>query len=887
MTKTDLINYIKARIFTNGTKAVTAAKHQEALLALVDHFDTILSSLPAASFPASLYSVTSGTVGHLVKTNITNAEIGQLKIRFTGGNYTTLGIIDCEVTASINGAAITASSLQQLNKGTGIGAIAAFIDTDNTWAFFFPHNYRYVRADCEVTLKTSTAVTTAKAFSAVALLNRVTNIAHKTALPAGNETAYIKVSTTQMFSTNLTKTRTVYVATEDGNDGDMGAARTSSVKTVAQALALASHTGRLILYINKFKTAAPDAYAATTAYAVGDRAAYYGYAYERVTAGTGTAPSVTATVWKFVGLASTTKGTYNATTAYAVGDTVSWSNGTQTLTFVCKVATTGNAPANASNKYWSLCGYYNPVIPATTINYCNGLQIATESTTYNAAQPFVIVTGNLNLASNSDIIIATQFDVAGTLTFSYDNIFVSGLINTGAISVNYCGACRFNTTVNVFNGGVAITDSRATFYGATTVNTAALTTNGFYASVSATVRVYGALTVNGFNDGSVANSGYGVYAGQNSEITVYATVTANGFGTAVAVLTGGTYHNKSASHVLTKGTNTVPSGNTVAFFVDTGGTVINHKRAAITRTTTADNVTAAGQFSMQTNLGRTVEGDDNATGTVTDKGENLKVPIPVTIIAPTSSTTQAVAGTSTLRALLQIIVNNIANLFTAKANLASPTFTGAVSIPSKTAAATNTGTLVASEAQVYLKANNDDVVKLTGNQTIAGVKTFSSVPKIPSSNSAITAATATDVPATTGQVGNSCVLLTGAQTIAGNKTFSGTIQGATINASAGFFQSSDKRLKKDIRDIDRYLVDCAASIKLRSFRWEKDNADDVGVIAQEVEQVLPQVVREDENGFLTVDYTKLAMLKIEALERQVEALTKQVQELTNKINKIL
>jgi len=36
MTKTELVNYFKARIFPNGAKSVSAAKHQEAGLAVID-----------------------------------------------------------------------------------------------------------------------------------------------------------------------------------------------------------------------------------------------------------------------------------------------------------------------------------------------------------------------------------------------------------------------------------------------------------------------------------------------------------------------------------------------------------------------------------------------------------------------------------------------------------------------------------------------------------------------------------------------------------------------------------------------------------------------------------------------------------------------------------
>lgn len=61
------------------------------------------------------------------------------------------------------------------------------------------------------------------------------------------------------------------------------------------------------------------------------------------------------------------------------------------------------------------------------------------------------------------------------------------------------------------------------------------------------------------------------------------------------------------------------------------------------------------------------------------------------------------------------------------------TFSTSPVVPSKNSAAANTPTAIATEAQVFLKANDADVVKLTGNQTVAGVKTFSEFPVTPSS----------------------------------------------------------------------------------------------------------------------------------------------------------
>jgi hypothetical protein len=51
--------------------------------------------------------------------------------------------------------------------------------------------------------------------------------------------------------------------------------------------------------------------------------------------------------------------------------------------------------------------------------------------------------------------------------------------------------------------------------------------------------------------------------------------------------------------------------------------------------------------------------------------------------------------------------------------------------------------------------------------------------------------------------------------------------------------------------------------------------EQVGLIAQDVEKVFPQLVFEDDNGYKAVDYVKLIPLLIEALksqQKEIEAL---------------
>lgn len=67
---------------------------------------------------------------------------------------------------------------------------------------------------------------------------------------------------------------------------------------------------------------------------------------------------------------------------------------------------------------------------------------------------------------------------------------------------------------------------------------------------------------------------------------------------------------------------------------------------------------------------------------------------------------------------------------------------------------------------IATKANDADVVKLTGDQTVAGTKTFSTIPELPASN-----------PTTANQASRKTyvdtkVSLTGNETVAGIKTFS-------------------------------------------------------------------------------------------------------------------
>ena len=92
------------------------------------------------------------------------------------------------------------------------------------------------------------------------------------------------------------------------------------------------------------------------------------------------------------------------------------------------------------------------------------------------------------------------------------------------------------------------------------------------------------------------------------------------------------------------------------------------------------------------------------------------------------------------------------------------------------------------------------------------------------------------------------------------------LSGATftgIITAPNFVSSSDARLKSEVETIADALALVSA---LRGVRFTMDGSRQIGVIAQEVEPVLPEVVRDNEAGQLSVAYGNITGLLIEAVK---------------------
>ena len=92
---------------------------------------------------------------------------------------------------------------------------------------------------------------------------------------------------------------------------------------------------------------------------------------------------------------------------------------------------------------------------------------------------------------------------------------------------------------------------------------------------------------------------------------------------------------------------------------------------------------------------------------------------------------------------------------------------------------------------------------------------------------------------------------------------------AAIYAANGFFDTSDARVKTNVVEIDASKAD---AVRLVEFDRTDKEHHGYGVIAQELEKVYPEMVNTDDEGFKSVNYNELAMVKIKYLEDKVARL---------------
>lgn len=99
-----------------------------------------------------------------------------------------------------------------------------------------------------------------------------------------------------------------------------------------------------------------------------------------------------------------------------------------------------------------------------------------------------------------------------------------------------------------------------------------------------------------------------------------------------------------------------------------------------------------------------------------------------------------------------------------------------------------------------------------------------------------------------------------------NDSTSGTI------TAAGFTVSSSEKIKENIVPLSFSNIDNLLKLIPVSYRYKSDSPikpgqSDIGLIAEQVQQYIPELVVTDTNGMLSVDYAKLSVFLLLALKK--------------------
>jgi len=545
-----------------------------------------------------------------------------------------------------------------------------------------------------------------------------------------------------------------------------------------------------------------------------------------------------------IGGAATTINLGNATSATLLArpGTIVGSNSTQNV--YDTVATTVNAFGAATTLNIGNATTATLTLRPGTVVGSNATQnlwnsTATTVNAFGAATSIVLgaTSGTTNVRNNLDVDGDVNID-GGDLTVSTATF---NLANTTATTLNMGGAA---TTVSIGAGT-----------GNTTVNnnlivSGNLTVNGTTTTINSTT-----LSVDDLN--IVLADGAATAAAANG-----AGLTVNG---ANATLTYASANDRWEMNkpLSVTGTATVSSNASVGGTLGvTGATTLSSTLAVSSNTTVGGTLGVTGATTLSSTL--------NVSGSTTLAA--------LSATTGSFSSTLGVTGATTLSSTLNVsgAVTLSSSLSAGSTTLSSLSLTNALGIGSggtgaTTAQAARTNLLPPQSAPqngYVLTTNGTDVFwNYLGNAMVTSFNGRTNVVTLTSGdvNGALGYTAFNAANATSANTANMVVARDG----------SGNFSAGTITASA-FQVSSDIRIKTNVVD-SQYGLDTV--LALRSVTYIKDNKQEVGLIAQEVEKVLPEFVGEQENGMKTVNYGQMVSVLIKA----VQELTAEVELLKAKI----
>jgi hypothetical protein len=518
-------------------------------------------------------------------------------------------------------------------------------------------------------------------------------------------------------------------------------------------------------------------------------------------------------------------------------------------------------------------------IANTTGVYHTGLvNAASLSTTGLLANTTALVpTSNTILLGNS-----TSRFVLSANTGSFSGA-VLGITTLAAGNTTVTGFVNATSTIQ---GGSSLTIAGAAS-GITTLAAGNTTITGF---ANASVSVNSALLTVGTS--FIANTTGAYHTGTvNASSLTVATIntTSNGFfANASSISLGNSSINVAitTAGITTSGsTGIIPTSNTVGTTLGAAAQrwILNANTGNFSGAlTVTGNTTLTGNATLSGTL-QTISGNVSFdSGTLFVDAANNKVGINnISPIVAFEVTGAANVSTSVNSALLTVGANFIANTtgayHTGNINAASLSTTGLLVNTTALVPTSNTILLGNSTSRFVISANTgnftggitlESTITANGSTGTAGQALLSNgatgSPYWGGAGAAVQDDTSTDdtryilfANQTSGALGTSYISTT-------NLTFNpltGTLTSTIFSAS------SDERLKTNIETVDD-PINTINQLRGVSFHRNGSNIKDYGVIAQELEQVLPSLVHHDSQGYKSVSYSSIIGILIEAIKEQ-------------------
>jgi hypothetical protein len=455
---------------------------------------------------------------------------------------------------------------------------------------------------------------------------------------------------------------------------------------------------------------------------------------------------------------------------------------------------------------------------------------------------------NIGVSGSNKLVLAVQeLEIFGNTVLSGSfNLNGYPLVNTSQIS-------SLNTYTSSLNNAIQLTGSTVSFLGDIVVygtqsiinsTNLAVADNLIYLNNESTVTNPDLGIVGNYNDGTYAHSGifrdasdggaWKVFEGYTVEPSGTINTTGNGFTLAdfkADVITATSFNGAiNSTNGVVSGSSQIDHNSTTNYVANRH---IDHTSVLISA---GNGLSGGGDISSTRTLALDTASATFTTGVKTTLNSN-------TVVSGSSQIT--FSGISSLPTLVSgsSQITNIQNSQLANSSISGVSLGG------------NLATLTIGTGLSGTSYNGSSLV------TIANTGVTSNV-----AGTGVTVSGATG--AVTISIGQS--VATNATPTFGNLTINGTI---TATGDITAFFTSDIRHKNNVQLIDNALEKVNA---LNGVTWEwNDDVDEVtkqtpttGLIAQDVLDVLPEVVKTRENGFLALDYSKMIGLLVEAIKEQ-------------------